>query len=147
MIGHTAFGCMAESHMITLPSLHDGEGSFPGCVPPNDLFNTVSVVDIKPGDFGVVIGYQVGTFTHTWLVKHFVAELHMYPGFIGKVSTLTHFPHEPGCEDYSSMKSNMNQTVEDLWAGPWLPPHWPYQSFRTGCILWWGWYCTFHQSL
>ena len=50
---------------------------------------------------GVVIGYKVDEFTYTWFVKWFVAHSHIYPGFMGKVSSLTHLPLEPGCEDYS----------------------------------------------
>ena len=48
-----------------------------------------------------MIGYQVDEFTHTWSAERFVARLHIYPGFTGKVSSLTHFPLEPGCEDYA----------------------------------------------
>ena len=40
----------------------------------------------------VVIGYQVDEFTCTW----FVACSHIYPGFTGKVSSLTHFPWNQG---------------------------------------------------
>ena len=83
--------------MIPLPSLHDGDGSsFPGLLPSDDVTNSESVVGIKPG---VVIGYQVDEFTHTWSAEQFVAYSHIYPGFTGKVSSLTHFPLEPGHED------------------------------------------------
>ena len=60
-----------------------------------------SAVCIKPGDSGLVIGYQFNEFTCTWSAEQFVAHSHIYPGFIGKVSSLTHLPLEPGCEDYS----------------------------------------------
>ena len=33
------------------------------------MVNSESVVDIKLGDFGVVIGYQVDEFTHTWYAE------------------------------------------------------------------------------
>ena len=33
--------------------------SFPGLVPLDDTVNSESVMDIKPGYLGVVIGYQV----------------------------------------------------------------------------------------
>ena len=65
---------------------------------------------IKPGDSGVVIGYQVNEFTHTWSVVWFVSCSHIYPGFTGKVSSLTHFPMELGCEDYSFL----DHAVADL---------------------------------
>ena len=55
-----------ESHLIPPPSVLDGEGSsFPGWVPSDDAVNSESVMGIKPGDSGVVIGYQVDEFTHT----------------------------------------------------------------------------------
>ena len=56
---------------------------------------------IKPGDSGVVNGYQVDEFTHTWSAEQLVAHSHIYPGFMGKVSSLTNFTLKPGCEDYS----------------------------------------------
>ena len=56
---------------------------------------------IKPGDSGVVIGYQMDEFTHPQSAEQFVVHSHIYPGFTGKVSSLTHFPLELGCEDYS----------------------------------------------
>ena len=64
------------------------------------MINSESVMGIKPGDSDVVIGYQVDQFTHTLLVKHLIACLHIYTGFRGMVSTLIHFLLEPGCEDY-----------------------------------------------
>ena len=66
-------------------------------------YNTVSsesVVDIKPGDSSVLVGYQLDEFTHTWLAECFVAQLYIYPGFTGKLSTHTDFPAESGYEDY-----------------------------------------------
>ena len=70
-------------------------------MPSDDAVNSDSVIGIKPGDSDVVIGYQVDEFTHTWSAEQFVAHSHIYPGFTGKVSSLTHFPLEPGCEDYA----------------------------------------------
>ena len=72
-----------------------------------------SVMGIKPGDSGVVIGYQVDEFTCTWSAKWFVACSHIYPGFTGKVSSLTHFPLEPGCEQYAFL----DQAVADFKQG------------------------------
>ena len=103
-----------ESHLIPLPSLHDGEGSsFPGLVPSDDVVNPDSVMGVKPGDSSVVIGYQVDEFTRTWSAEQFVACFHIYPGFTGKVSSLTHFPLEPGCEDYAFL----DQAVADFQQG------------------------------
>ena len=48
-----------------------------------------SLVSIKPGNLGAVIGYQVDEFTCTSLVKHFAAQSHIYPVFTGRVSILT----------------------------------------------------------
>ena len=42
-----------------------------------------------------------------------VAHSHIYPGFTGKVSSLTHFPLEPGCEDYAFL----DQAVADFEQG------------------------------
>ena len=103
-----------ESHPIPLPSLHDGEGSsFPGLVPSDDMVDSEPVMGIKPGDSGVVIGYQVDEFTQTWSAEQFVACSHIYPGFTGKVLLLTHFSLEPGCEDYAFL----NQAVADFKQG------------------------------
>ena len=84
--------------------------SFPGLVPSDDAANSESVMGIKPGDSGVVIGYQVDEFTHTWSAEQFVAHSHIYPGFTGKVLSLTHFLLEPGCEDYAFL----DQAVADF---------------------------------
>ena len=100
--GAYSHGDSAESHLIPPPSLPDGEGSsVPGLVPSDDTVDSESVMGIKPGDSSVVIGYQVDEFTHTWSEEWFVACSHIYPGFTGKVSSLTHFPLEPGYEDYA----------------------------------------------
>ena len=106
-----SYGGLAESHLIPLPSLHAGEGSsVPGLVPSDDTDDSESVMDINPGDSGVVIGYQVDEFTHTWSAEQFVVHSHIHPGFIGNMSSLTHFPLEPGCEDYSFL----DQAVADF---------------------------------
>ena len=73
--------------------MHGGEGSsFLDLVPFNDMVNSEFLVGIKPGDSGVVIGYQVDEFTGTWSAEKFVAHSHIYTWFIGMVSSLTHFP-------------------------------------------------------
>ena len=78
-----SLGGLAESHLIPPPSLHDGEGSsFPGLVPSDDMVNSKSAVGIKPGDSGVVIGYQVDEFTHSWSIEWFVAHSHIYPRLV-----------------------------------------------------------------
>ena len=102
MVRHTALGAQQRVTQIPPPSLHDGDGSsFPHLMPSDDTVNPESVVGVKPGDSGVVIGYQVDKFTCTWSAEQFVAHSHIYPGFTGKVSSLTHFPLEPGCENYA----------------------------------------------
>ena len=91
-----------------------GEGSsFPGLVPSDDVVNSDCVIGIKPGDSGVVIGYQVDRFIRSWSAEQFVAGSHIYPGFTGEVSSLTHFPLEPGCEDYDFL----DQAVADFEQG------------------------------
>ena len=71
------------------------------------------MVNIKPGDSGVVIGYQVDEFTGIWYVQWFVAHSHFYLRFTGKVSSLTHFPPELWYEDYSFL----DQAVADFEQG------------------------------
>ena len=53
-------------------------------------------------------------FTCTLSVELFVAHSHIYPGFTGKVSSLTHFPLEPGCEDYSFLDQAMADFEQGL---------------------------------
>ena len=77
------------------------------------MVNSESAMGVKPGDSGIMLGYQVDEFTHTWSAEQFVADSHIYPGFTGKVSSLTHFPLEPGCEDYSFL----DQAVADFEQG------------------------------
>ena len=77
------------------------------------MVNSEAVVGIKPGHSGVVIWYQVDEFTCTWSAEHFAAHSHIYPGFIGKMSLLTHFLQGPGCEDYSFL----HQAVSDFEQG------------------------------
>ena len=74
------------------------------------MVNSESAMGIKPGDSGVVIRYQVYKSIHTWSAELFVAHFHIYPGFPGKVTSLIHFPLEPGCEDYSFL----DQAVADF---------------------------------
>ena len=71
---------------------------------------------IKPGDSGMVIGYQVDEFTCTWSAEQIIAHSHIHAGFTSKVSSLIHFPLEPGDKDYSFL----DQAVADFkWA--WIP--------------------------
>ena len=101
MVWYTALGTQ-QSHPIPSPFLNGGEGSsFPDLAPPDDVLNTESVLDIQPGDSGVVIEHQGDEFTHTWSAQWFIACSYIYPRFTGKVSSLNHFPLEPGCEAYS----------------------------------------------
>ena len=72
------------------------------------------MLDMKPGDSGMVIGYHVDEFTQIWLVEHFVAQLPIYPGFTGIMVSLTHFPLELGCEDYSFL----DQAIVHFEQGP-----------------------------
>ena len=114
MVGHTALGAW-QSHPIPLPSLHGGDGSFfPGLVPSDDTVDPESAMGVKPGDCGMVIGYQVDEFTHAWSAEWFVAHSHIYPGFTGKVSSLTHFPLELDCEDYSFLDQAMADFEQGL---------------------------------
>ena len=62
----------------------------------------------------MLIGYQVDEFTHTWLAEWFVAHSHIYPGFTGKVSTLTHFTLELVSNDYSFLDQAMADFEQGL---------------------------------
>ena len=48
-----------------------------------------------------MIWYQVYECTCNWSLEWFVAYSHIYHGFPGKVSSLTHFPLQPEGGDYS----------------------------------------------
>ena len=110
MVGHTGLGAQQKvTQSLCLPYMVGGS-SFPGLVPSNHMVNSESVIGIKPGPTGVVIGYQVDESTHTWSAEWFVALFHIYPGFTGKVSSLT---LEPGCGDYSFL----DQAVADFEQG------------------------------
>ena len=127
--GAFSFGGSLESHPIPLPSLHDGEGSFfPGLVPSDDTINPESVMGVKPGDSSVVIGYQVDESTHTWSAEKFVAHSHIFPGFTGKVSSLTHFP---GCEDYAFL-IRLLLTLNKAWT----PSSLIHSRHRNWTLLW-----------
>ena len=82
-------------------------------MPSDDTVDSESVMGIKPGDSGVVIGYQVDEFTHIWSAEWFVVHFHIYPWFTGKVLSLTHFPLKSGCEDYAFL----DQAVADFKEG------------------------------
>ena len=45
-----------------------------------------------------------------WSAVQFPAHSNIYPRFTGKVSSLTHIPLEPGCEDYAFL----DQAVADF---------------------------------
>ena len=56
-------------------------------MPSDDAVNSDSVMSIKSGDSGMVIGYQVDEFTCIWSAEQFVAHSHIYLGFTGKMSS------------------------------------------------------------
>ena len=85
---------------MPLPSLHAEEGSsLLGSVPPSVTVDSESMLDITLPDSGVVNGYQVDEFIDTLLAEHFVAQFHIYPEFLGKLTSLTHFPYKPRHEE------------------------------------------------
>ena len=100
------------------------------------MVKSKSVVGIKPGDFGVVIGYQIDEFNHTWSVECFIAFTLV---FMGSVSTLTHLGLEPGCEDYSFLDQAVKHFEHGLDS---ILMH-SHQNTKTGCILWLSWYYAF----
>ena len=73
--------CTLSRVSILLTSLYGGvESSFLDLVPPNDAANSESVVAINPGDSGMLIGYHVNEFTHTWSAEHFIVQSKIYLG-------------------------------------------------------------------
>ena len=93
MVGHATLGAWQRvTWSLCLPCMVGEGSSFPGLVPSNDVVDSESVMGIKPGNSGVVIGYQIGEFARTWSAEWFVAHSHIYLGFNGMVSSLTHFP-------------------------------------------------------
>ena len=78
------------------------------------MANSKSVVGIRPDDSLVVTGYQVDELTQTWSVECFIAWSHIYPGFMGKVSAITHFPLKPGCQNYTYLDQAVEDTEHDL---------------------------------
>ena len=92
-MGHAALWIW-KSHSFCLPSLHVREGSsIPGLFPSEDMANLESLVGIKPGDSGVVIGYQLMSL----LTPGLQSGLLLIPTFIlgSWVSVIT-FPLSPG---------------------------------------------------
>ena len=129
------FGGLVESLPIPPPSLPCGEGSsIPGLVPSDDTVDSESVMCIKPGDSGVMIGYQVDGFTHTWSAEQFAACFHIYPGFTGKLSSLTHFP-------WVWVLFLSRPTCCWLWTGLGFHSHWFHWDTRIWHILGWAWCC------
>ena len=72
-LGYTTWGLSKESLNPSTFITWWGGIFFSGSVPPDSMMNSESVVNIKASDPGVVIGYQVGTFTHTWSAESFIA--------------------------------------------------------------------------
>ena len=97
--GAYSTGGLSENHPIPLPSLHARSLLFQ-VLSHLMTHNSKSVVDIKAGDSGVVLGYQVDEFACNWLAEHFVVESHIHPKLTGKVSKLAHLL-EPQCGNYS----------------------------------------------
>ena len=113
-MGHKALGAWQRvTQSLHLPCMMGRGSSVPGFVPSDDTVDSESVMSIKLGDSGVVIEYQADEFTHTWSGLWFVAYSHIYPGFTGKVFSLTHFPWNQGCENYSFL----DQAVADFEQG------------------------------
>ena len=59
-VGACSFGDMAGSYPIPLPSIHGwGRVFFSTSVPANNTVNSKSVLSVKPGDSGVVLGIRL----------------------------------------------------------------------------------------
>ena len=71
------YGCISV-HACML--LYHYRGVLPLFIQPSNTVNSKYVVGVKPGDSGVMIGYQVDVFSSTWSPEHFVAQLHWVHG-------------------------------------------------------------------
>ena len=74
---------------------------FSGLRQPRDVINSKSVVGIKPGNSGEVVGYQVDEFTCTSSTECFVAQSQINFRLLGNLSSLIHLLLELGHEDYT----------------------------------------------
>ena len=100
---------------------------------------TWSTLNLWSGDSGVVIGYQVDEFTHAWSAEWFLAHSHIYPGFMGKVSSLTYLPLEPGCEDYSFLDpavANFEQGLDSILTDSIETPELDISLDEPLCLFW-----------
>ena len=113
MVGCTALEAQQSPDPSIFCTWWEGSSSLPGLVPSSDTGNSESLVGITPSDSDAMITYQVDEFIHTWSMEQFVANSHIYQGFICKVSSLNHFPLEPGCEGYSFL----DQTIAGVEQG------------------------------
>ena len=63
MVGHTALGAWQRVPQSLCLSTWWGGGFFSGSVSPDERLNSRSVVGVRPGDSGMMIGCQVDEFT------------------------------------------------------------------------------------
>ena len=141
--GTYGFGRFTESHLIPPSSLYVVEkSSFPGSTLPNNTVHSKSLVEVKPGDSGVVIRYHINGFTFTWLAENFIAHSQIYPGFTSKVSTLTHFPLDEADAIPSSVPAGFLHSVNtvSINSKPQLAPSIRYHimpnwSFAFACFV------------
>ena len=123
-------------------------------IPPSDTVNSESVMSVKSGDSGVVTGYWVDEFTHTWSVDCFVAWSLIYSGLTGKVSTLptsslnqvlritAFWTKQLKTLSMVLILSSWTKQLKTL-AWCWFYPHGLCQHTKTGSILWWDWWHAF----
>ena len=71
MIGHTLFGFGRESPDPSAFPTWWGVFFLPCFLPPDYMIDSESVVDVKPGDSGMVFGDQGDEFTCIWLADYF----------------------------------------------------------------------------
>ena len=145
MVEHTAFGAWQRVTHITPPSLTWWGGVFSSKFGSIQWHRQLWICGwaLNQVILVMMIRYQVDEFTHTWSAEWFVAPSHIYPGFTDKVSSLTHFPLEPGYEDYSFL----DKAGCWLWRGLGFHPHWFHRDTRIGHILGWAWcHVTFSVS-
>ena len=100
IMGHTAFGVL-QSHLIPPLSSHGRRGLLFHLVLHLMTWSTLNLWWAWNLVTCVMTGNQIDEFTPILLAEPFVAQSHIYHGFMGKMSKLTHFQLHLVCKDYS----------------------------------------------
>ena len=116
--------------------------SFPGHVPLNDMADSKSLTGIKPGNCGVVIGYQVDGFTCTWSAEHFTVWMHIHGKGVN-TNQLINWARVWGLLLYILRPCNMPNASFDVSISPCCTAQaftckhdWSQDGVFWSCIIW-----------